>query len=138
MSVQRKAKPDGMETNKSQRSANMVLGHEGVGIVEAVGPNSQTLKPGDRVGWGYVVDSCGHCIQCLQGAEPYCPERTLYGLANHDQGSFASHAIWHEAFLHKVPEGLSDTEAAPLQCAGATTFAALDTLHPPGANTARC
>lgn len=119
-----------METNKSQRSTNMVLGHEGVGVVEAVGPNSQTLKPGDRVGWGYEVDSCGHCIQCLQGAEPYCPERTLYGLANHDQGSFASHAIWREAFLHKIPEGLSDTEAAPLQCAGATTFAALDTLYP--------
>lgn len=103
----------------------MVLGHEGVGIVEAVGPECQSLKRGDHVGWGYEVDSCGHCSECLQGAENFCPNRQMYGTANQDQGSFATHAIWRESFLYRIPEGLSDIDAAPLQCGGATTFTAL-------------
>jgi D-arabinose 1-dehydrogenase-like Zn-dependent alcohol dehydrogenase len=108
----------------------MVLGHEGVGIVEGVGPDVKVLKKGDRVGWGYEVDSCGHCIDCLQGEETYCPERVTYGFGNLDQGSFASHAVLREAFLFAIPEGLSDIEAAPLQCGGATTFSALkDVKH---------
>ncbi|KAK9311459.1 chaperonin 10-like protein [Lipomyces starkeyi] len=109
---------------------DMVLGHEGVGIVEAVGPDCRFLKKGDRVGWGYEVDSCGHCLECLQGTETFCPERSLYGVKNFDQGSFASHAIWREAFLHPIPDGLSDVDAAPLQCGGATTFTALDNIKP--------
>ncbi|KAL4904015.1 hypothetical protein BDW74DRAFT_154978 [Aspergillus multicolor] len=108
------------------RRANMVLGHEGVGIVESLGPNTTHLKKGDRVGWGYETDSCGHCIECLQGSENFCPERHMYAEKNTDQGSFATHAIWREAFLHLIPEKLSDVAAAPLQCGGATVFAALD------------
>lgn len=103
----------------------MVLGHEGVGVVEAVGPDAKFLKKGDRVGWGYEVDSCGHCIECLQGTETFCPQREVYGFANPDQGSFASHAIWHESFLHAIPDSISDIDAAPLQCGGATTFTPL-------------
>ena len=103
----------------------MVLGHEGVGIIEALGPDCKYLKKGDHVGWGYETDACGHCIECLQGAETYCPERVLYGVGNLDQGSFATHAVWRESFLYAIPEGLSDIDAAPLQCGGATTFTAL-------------
>jgi D-arabinose 1-dehydrogenase-like Zn-dependent alcohol dehydrogenase len=99
-----------------QKSADMVLGHEGVGVVEAVGTEVKQLKKGDRVGWGYVTNSCGHCLDCLQGCETFCPKRELYGGANFDQGSFASHAIWSEGFLHSIPEGLSDEAAAPLVC----------------------
>ena len=108
----------------------MVLGHEGVGVVEAAGPECHTLKKGDHVGWGYEVDSCGHCIECLQGSETFCPDRALYGVKNLDQGSFASHAIWRESFLHAIPKGLSDVDAAPLQCGGATTFTALYGIKP--------
>lgn len=104
----------------------MVLGHEGVGVVEATGPLCKVLKKGDRVGWGYEHDSCGHCHQCLTGAETYCPERALYVYANRDQGSFASHAIWREAFLFKIPDAISDADAAPLMCGGATVFNALN------------
>jgi D-arabinose 1-dehydrogenase-like Zn-dependent alcohol dehydrogenase len=107
----------------------MVLGHEGVGIVEAVGPACRLLKKGDRVGWGYETDSCGHCIECLSGYETTCAERSDYGSKNLDQGSFASHAIWRESFLHQIPEGLSDVDAAPLQCAGATIFTALQGIQ---------
>lgn len=49
----------------------------------------------------------------------------MYGYANLDQGSFASHAVWKESFLFKIPDGLSDEAAAPLQCGGATVFNAL-------------
>ncbi|CAD0045917.1 unnamed protein product [Aureobasidium pullulans] len=65
-------------TDLHYRKADMALGHEGVGI-------------GDRVGWGYEHDSCSHCEQCLKGTETYCPERKMYGYADADQGSFASH-----------------------------------------------
>ncbi|KAL4966541.1 NAD(P)-dependent alcohol dehydrogenase [Aspergillus stella-maris] len=112
-------------TDLHYRKADMVLGHEGVGIIEAVGPEVRFLKKGDRVGWGYETDSCGHCIECLQGTETYCAQRDFYGEKNFDQGSFASHAVWRESFLHKIPEGMSDAAAAPLQCGGATVFNAL-------------
>ncbi|KAL4950415.1 chaperonin 10-like protein [Aspergillus filifer] len=112
-------------TDLHYRTADMVLGHEGVGVIEAVGPEVRFLKKGDRVGWGYETDSCGHCIECLQGTETYCAQRDFYGERNLDQGSFASHAVWRESFLHKIPEGMSDAVAAPLQCGGATVFNAL-------------
>ncbi|ESZ93699.1 NADP-dependent alcohol dehydrogenase [Sclerotinia borealis F-4128] len=112
-------------TDLHYKGADMVLGHEGVGIVEAVGPAAKYLKKGDRVGWGYEHDSCGHCNECLTGNEIFCPERALYGYANLDQGSFASHAIWREAFLFLTPASIPDKYAAPLQCGGATTFSAL-------------
>ncbi|APA07710.1 hypothetical protein SS1G_00733 [Sclerotinia sclerotiorum 1980 UF-70] len=112
-------------TDLHYKGADMVLGHEGVGIVEAVGPDAKHLKKGDRVGWGYEHDSCGHCHECLTGNEVFCPERALYGYANLDQGSFASHAIWREAFLFPTPASIPDEYAAPLQCGGATTFSAL-------------
>lgn len=108
----------------------MVLGHEGIGIVVAIGPQCHSLKIGDHVGWGYEVDSCGHCTECLQGAETFCPERAMYGVKNLDQGSFASHAIWRESFLYPIPKCLSDVDAAPLQCGGSTTFTALQGIKP--------
>ncbi|KAI1460533.1 GroES-like protein [Annulohypoxylon moriforme] len=104
---------------------DIVLGHEGVGVVEEVGPDAKYLKKGDRVGFGYEHDSCGHCHECLTGNETYCKDRAIYGTAKVDQGSFASYAVVRESFLHEIPEGMSDIDAAPLQCAGATVFAAL-------------
>ncbi|KAB5515313.1 chaperonin 10-like protein [Coniochaeta sp. 2T2.1] len=117
-------------TDLHYKHNDMVLGHEGVGLVEAVGPDVKKLREGDRVGWGYETDSCGLCDFCLQGAEIFCPQRAIYGTSNLDQGSFASHAIWREAFLHPIPDGLSDEDAAPLQCGGATVFTALHDAHP--------
>jgi D-arabinose 1-dehydrogenase-like Zn-dependent alcohol dehydrogenase len=103
----------------------MGLGHEGVGVVEKTGPLVKTLKKGDRVGWGYNHSFCGHCEQCLTGNDVYCSERAFYGEADLDQGSFGSHAVWREIALFKLPDNLSDEDAAPLQCAGATVFSAL-------------
>ncbi|KAI1764335.1 GroES-like protein [Hypoxylon sp. FL1150] len=117
-------------TDLHYRTQDMVLGHEGCGVVEAVGPECKRLKKGDRVGWGYSTDSCGQCDECLDSWEQFCPDRALYGSSHPDQGSFASHAVWRESFLHRTPDALTDAEAAPLQCGGATTFAALyDVRH---------
>ncbi|KAI3330479.1 GroES-like protein [Ustulina deusta] len=104
---------------------HMVLGHEGIGVVEKTGPLCKVLKTGDRVGWGYNHSFCGRCRQCLTGNDIYCVERALYGEADLDQGSFGSHAVWREIALFKIPDSISDENAAPLQCAGATVFSAL-------------
>lgn len=119
-----------MRLSDPQKTTDMVLGHEGVGKVLKTGPQVKHLKAGDRVGWGYATDSCEHCSQCLRGDDVYCPERAMYGYANLDQGSFASHAIWREAFLHVIPEQISDEQAAPLQCGGATVFSAIYGVQP--------
>ncbi|KAI1145445.1 GroES-like protein [Nemania diffusa] len=116
-------------TDLHHRHMHMGLGHEGVGIVEKTGPSCQTLKPGDRVGWGYSHGFCGHCEQCQSGNTIYCAERAIYGEANLDQGSFSSHAVWREVALFKIPDSMSDYDAAPLQCAGATVFSALHSFQ---------
>ncbi|ROV87655.1 hypothetical protein VSDG_09661 [Cytospora chrysosperma] len=112
-------------TDLHYKHADMVLGHEGVGVVEEVGPLCKSLKKGDRVGWGYEHDSCENCKQCQTGNEQYCAERVMYGYQDFDQGSFASHAVWREAFLFKIPDSMSDVDAAPFMCAGATVWTAL-------------
>ena len=105
-----------MLENVLTSAADIVLGHEGVGVVTATGPEVKYMKVGDRIGWGYEHDSCGHCEQCLTGNETFCPERQMYGNADIDQGSFAEGAVWREAFLFPIPDALSDEDAAPLQC----------------------
>jgi len=112
-------------TDVHYQSADMALGHEGTGVVEATGPDAHLLKKGDRVGWGYEHDCCGHCKQCLTGWETMCRERKMYGYANLDQGSFGTHAVWREAFLFKVPDNMSNEDAGPLMCGGSTVFNAL-------------
>ncbi|KAJ5143390.1 uncharacterized protein N7515_002177 [Penicillium bovifimosum] len=112
-------------TDVHYQSVDMALGHEGTGIVEETGPDVKLMKKGDRVGWGYEHDCCGHCPQCLTGWETLCRERKMYGSADLDQGSFASHAVWREAFLFKVPDNMSNEDAAPLMCGGSTVFNAI-------------
>ena len=93
---------------------DMGLGHEGAGTVEAVGPDAKILKKGDRVGWGYMHDACGSCKECLEGFNTFCVVRKMYGYANLDQGSFADGAVWRESFLFKLPDNMTDEDAAPL------------------------
>lgn len=112
-------------TDVHYRKADMALGHEGAGTVAAIGPDVKTLKEGDRVGWGFFHDCCGRCRQCLTGWETLCPERQMYASADLDQGSFGTQAVWREAFLFRIPEGMSNEDAAPLMCGGSTVFNAL-------------
>ncbi|KAL2046347.1 hypothetical protein N7G274_001794 [Stereocaulon virgatum] len=113
-------------TDEHYRSADQVLGHEGAGVVQEIGPDVDTLKKGDNVGFGYLHSSCGHCAQCLTGKETFCPQRVMYGTGDFDIGSLASHAVWRESYLFKIPENIPNEYAAPLQCGGATVFNALE------------
>ncbi|KAL6892017.1 GroES-like protein [Trichoderma evansii] len=112
-------------TDYHYRQVDMVLGHEGSGIVKEIGSSVTRFKIGDRVGWGYQHSSCGHCKQCITGRETFCAEREVFGLANFDQGSFASAAVWKEGFIYNVPDNISSSHAGPLMCGGSTVFNAL-------------
>lgn len=107
------------------RLAGIALGHEGVGVVEELGPACTRLRKGDRVGWGYLHGSCDACMNCNGGKGAFCTMRKTYSTTTLDQGSMATGAIWSEAFLHSLPDSISDRGAAPLMCAGATVFNAL-------------
>ncbi|MFC1406114.1 MULTISPECIES: alcohol dehydrogenase AdhP [Streptacidiphilus] len=100
-----------------------VPGHEGVGIVEAVGEQVRFVQVGDRVAIPWLADACGHCDQCLSGWETLC-------LAQHNSGysvdgGYAQYALAHGDYVVKVPEGLHPLDAAPLTCAGVTTYKAV-------------
>jgi len=103
---------------------DMVLGHEGAGVVKELGPKTRYLKIGDRVGFGWCHDSCGRCDECISGNGCHCRvDRHEFGTHERDQGGFASHAIWQEDFLYPIPDGMSLEDAAPMMCAGITVFA---------------
>ncbi len=112
-------------TDVHMKKQDMALGHEGAGVAEQIGNEVTTIKKGDRVGWGYLHDSCGHCKQCLRGAETFCPDRHMYGTHELDRGSFASHAVWKADYLFKIPDEIESEHAAPLMCGGATVFNAM-------------
>lgn len=92
----------------------MTLGHEGVGVVVATGPEVQSLTRGVRVGWGFLQDTCGKCKQCECETDVFCPERKMYGRSDLDQGSLAYGIVKKESRLLPIPKELSDEEAAPL------------------------
>jgi uncharacterized zinc-type alcohol dehydrogenase-like protein len=106
-------------------------GHEIVGIVSEVGPEVTKHKVGDRVGVGCMVNSCGECANCQAGQEQYClngPTFT-YGSVDRDgsitQGGYTTSVVVTENFVVNVPDGLDLDVAAPLLCAGITTYSPL-------------
>ncbi|MEV6159890.1 NAD(P)-dependent alcohol dehydrogenase [Nonomuraea sp. NPDC052129] len=106
-------------------------GHEIAGIVAAVGPEVTQYAVGDRVGVGCMVDSCGECSSCRKGEEQYCLKgNTLtYGSTDKDgritQGGYSTHIVVTEDFVVRIPEGIELDSAAPLLCAGITTYSPL-------------
>ncbi|GBF65147.1 alcohol dehydrogenase [Trichophyton mentagrophytes] len=109
-------------TDQHYRKAGCVLGHEGIGVVQSLGPDVRTLRIGQRVGWGYVHGTCYKCRQCLEGYDQFCSARQVYGVTNLDQGSMGYAAIWPESSLYAIPDKLSSLDAAPMMCAGASIF----------------
>ena len=101
----------------------LIMGHEGIGRVVAIGPNATRLKVGDRVGIGYVHGACGHCRDCLTGGENYCPEFTATGYSI--PGCFAEYVALRDQWTNKIPKGIDPIDAAPLMCAGAAAYASL-------------
>ena len=110
----------------------MVPGHEIVGIVTDTGPEVTEYKVGDRVAVGCLVDSDRTCHHCKAGHEQFCVEGatlTYSGRDRHDgsltQGGYSDHIIVREEFVLKLPDGLDIARAAPLLCAGITTYSPL-------------
>ena len=102
---------------------NVVPGHEVVGVVDALGPGTSRFSPGDRVGIAWLASTCGRCRFCRRGDENLCPRATFTGW-DHD-GGYAEAALVDERYAYRIPDGLSDDQAAPLLCAGIIGYRAL-------------
>jgi uncharacterized zinc-type alcohol dehydrogenase-like protein len=109
----------------------VVPGHEIVGVVTEVGADVTRHKVGDRVGVGCMVNSCGECENCRNGDEQYCRNGSVPTYAGTDrdgtttQGGYSTHVVVDADFVLSVPESLDPAAAAPLLCAGITTYSPL-------------
>jgi len=101
----------------------VVLGHQVVGKVEETGRNANTYKIGDRVGVAWIYSSCGRCYYCIEGKENLCVKFKATG--RDANGGYAQYMTVLEDFAYKIPDVFSDSQAAPLLCAGAIGFRSL-------------
>ncbi len=95
----------------------VILGHQVVGVVE------EGEKKGQRVGVAWIASACGHCQFCVSGRENLCPEFKATG--RDINGGYAEYMKVRADFVHAIPDSISDSEAAPLLCAGAVGYRAL-------------
>jgi alcohol dehydrogenase, propanol-preferring len=101
-----------------------IPGHEGVGIVERVGPgNAHGVAAGDRVALPWLGYACGDCRYCNSGRETLCPDQRNTGYSM--DGGFAEYAVGFARHVVRVPDGIAPVDAAPLTCAGVTTYKAV-------------
>ena len=97
-----------------------IPGHEAIGRVVEVGAGVTIVKEGDRVGVPWLYSACGHCEYCLSAWETVCGEAQFGGYTKN--GGFAEYVLADPNYVAHIPAGLSPTEAAPLICAGITTY----------------
>ncbi len=93
-----------------------VPGHEGVGIIEALGEGVTHRAVGDRVALPWLGHACGHCDHCVRGWETLCEEQQNTGYSI--DGGFAEYAVADATYVVPVPDGVTPFDAAPLTCAG--------------------
>ncbi len=112
----------------------LVPGHEIVGRVIGVGKDVTRFKAGDAVAVGCMVDSCQVCDQCRKGEEQFCREGLIETYNGRDRitgevtrGGYSKHVVVREEFAFSIPENLDLSRAAPLLCAGITTYSPLRT-----------
>src|SRR6476646_3115644 len=110
----------------------MVPGHEIAGTVSAVGSEVSKYKVGDRVGVGCFVDSCRECANCKAGQEQYCTNPGMVGTyngvgadGNATQGGYSDAIVVDERYVLRIPDAIPLDKAAPLLCAGTTTYSPL-------------
>lgn len=109
----------------------LTVGHEIAGVVSAVGEEVTKFKVGDRVGVGCLVNSCGECEQCQAGMEQNCLNGGVgtYNSTDVDdtitQGGYAEKIVVNQDFVLHIPDALDFDIAAPLLCAGITTYSPL-------------
>jgi propanol-preferring alcohol dehydrogenase len=97
-----------------------IPGHEGIGRVSAIGAGVTMVKEGDRVGVPWLHSACGHCEYCLTAWETICPAETFTGY--NTNGAFAEYLLADPNYVAHIPTGLSPQEAAPIICAGVTSY----------------
>jgi propanol-preferring alcohol dehydrogenase len=114
---------DEIEGRASPSRFPMILGHEVVGRVEALGPGARKFKKGDRVGIAWINWACGKCPFCLKGEENLCETAKWTGKDAH--GGYAQYTVVAEDFAYPIPERFADVKAAPLLCAGVIGYRAL-------------
>ncbi|AGJ59043.1 NAD(P)-dependent alcohol dehydrogenase [Streptomyces sp. NPDC053741] len=109
----------------------MVPGHEIAGVVTETGSGVTKFAVGDRVGVGCMVDSCRECDNCKAGLEQYCAKgntgtyNALDKNGDPTYGGYSTHIVVDEKYTLRIPDGLALDEAAPLLCAGITTYSPL-------------
>lgn len=104
-------------------SLPFIPGHEGVGIVSAVGSGVKHVKEGDRVGVPWLYTSCGFCTDCLRGWETLCESQLNTGYSIN--GSFAEYLIADPNYVGHIPAGVKSLDIAPVLCAGVTVYKGL-------------
>jgi uncharacterized zinc-type alcohol dehydrogenase-like protein len=121
----------------------MVPGHEIAGIVAEVGAGVSRFSVGDRVGVGCLVDSCGECEYCLAGEEQFCVKGAVQTYNGRDYdgeptyGGYSRQVVVSDRFVVTIPDAIELSVAAPLLCAGITTYSPLSRAHlAPGAKVA--
>jgi alcohol dehydrogenase, propanol-preferring len=101
-------------------SLPFIPGHEGTGVVAALGPGVKHLKEGDPVGIAWLHDACGECEFCITGWETLCAVQHNSGYSVN--GSFAEYALGAAAYVARLPQGVDFAAMAPILCAGVTTY----------------
>jgi propanol-preferring alcohol dehydrogenase len=101
----------------------LIPGHEGVGEIVEIGEQIKHLKIGDRVGIPFLYTACGFCEHCLEGVENLCINAQFCGY--HVDGGYADYCLADGNYVVKIPNELNYIEAAPLFCAGVTSYKAL-------------
>jgi propanol-preferring alcohol dehydrogenase len=112
-------------------SLPFIPGHEAIGLVVALGAGVTIVKEGDRVGVPWLYSACGHCEYCLSAWETVCAEAQFGGYTKN--GGFAEYILADPNYVAHIPAGLSAQEAAPIICAGITTYKGIkETQAKPG------
>ncbi|HEY0199517.1 MAG TPA: alcohol dehydrogenase AdhP [Rhodanobacter sp.] len=101
-------------------STPFIPGHEGIGIVVALGAGVTSVKEGERVGVPWLYSACGHCEYCLTAWETVCAKAEFGGYTKN--GGFAEYILADPDYVAHVPQDLAAKEAAPIICAGITTY----------------
>ena len=104
-----------------------IPGHEGIGLVAAVGKGVNHIKEGDRVGVPWLYSACGHCEYCLSAWETVCDSVQFGGYTVN--GGFAEFILADPNYVARIPAGLSAIAAAPIICAGVTTYKGIKETH---------